>query len=733
LTQPGGGRREPLATRLLAAFIDEIGEHQRALVAEALALERDPANSERQSAVFRIMHTLKGAARAASIPGVESLCHAIESELAQVRSRGAPLNPQQISVLLAAADALADVANQLKAGRAAPDGPIAALLHRIAGSRSASQRDVVAVPAQRPASAVAAFVPQVVQPVPPAVSASEPESESEPESDSEPESVPVPVAGDEQVRIGADQLDSLFSTAGELLGLAARMERYPTLLSQSSRTSTEVSSDGGIQTIARRIGGDINSLRTLSSRLLQSVRHLQQSPFSDAVEMLPRTIRDIAVSLGKSAVLVVEGGDIEAERGVLDTLREPLMHLARNAVDHGLELPAIRSAAGKSEEGQVVVSARVRGDRLRVTVADDGRGIDIPAIRRRLAAQGLKVSDDDRRVARAIFSEGFSSRDQVDAISGRGVGLSIVKEAVEKIGGSVDVEWTKGKGTKIVLDVPVSVAITRALIVDVGGYQAALPSAFVDRIERITPDRINTLNGQSVVDGGGAPVPLVSLASRLGEPFAADPGEGNSFVAVWLSALSQRLTVVVRDVLDERELVLRPIPFGGGGDLVAGAALLPEGDVAIVLDVPGLIGDDETTGEITFSAAAGQRAHNILVVDDSITTRTLEASVLNASGFRVTTAVDGAEAWKLIQGGTFDLVVSDVQMPKMDGLELCRRIRSTPRFAKLPLILVTSLDQPGEKMQGMEAGADAYITKSSFDQETLLETIRQLVGKAVRK
>ena len=705
--------REPLAARLLAAFIDEIEGHQRSLVAEALALERDPANAERQASVFRTMHTIKGAARAASVPSIESLCHAVESELAEARASGSALTSQQVALLLATADAFGDAAAELRAGRAAPETSVAALLHRVTATKRTAP-----VPDENIPESVVEEIPAAVQLTTRVEDAPEDET---------PGAVVVP---EEHVRIGAEQLDSLFSAVGELLGLASRMEDYPQLLKGDRSAPGKALSPEHLNVITTRMGGDVNALRTLSSRLLQSVRRLQQSPFSEAVEMLPRTLRDAALSVGKSARLEVDGADVEAERSVLEMLRIPLMHLVRNAVDHGLESAEERIAAGKDPEGTVRVSASIRGDRLRITVRDDGKGVDVMAIRTRLAEQNRPAPQGDVEIARLMFEEGFSSRHDVNAISGRGVGLAIVHDAVEQIGGSVDVTWTTGKGTAITMEVPVSVAITRALLVDVGGYQAALPSAFVDRIARISGDTIRNLDGVSVLEDGGAPVPLVSLASRLGPPFGPDDPNAATLVVVWLSALSRRLCVVVRDVIDEREVVLRPIQFGGGGDLVAGAALLPDGNVAIVLDVPGLIADRKSGDSgVRLQQEKQKRVRRILVVDDSITTRTLEASVLTASGYAVTTAVDGMEAWRAIQDGAFDLVVSDVQMPRMDGLELCKLIRSTPAVAATPVILVTSLDKQEEKMQGLEAGADAYITKSSFDQETLLGTIRQLIGQ----
>ncbi len=724
MTGPGGGTREPLAARLTAAFIDEIGENHRVLVADALALERDPENADRQRSVLRIMHTLKGAARAASVPSVEALCHAMESELAHARSTDGPLTPAQISLLLATADALADAAEQLRSGKSASEGSVAALLHRMTGSR---REPVVARPPSLPSPPTMSQVSSAPELAPAISTGTEVIEVTQEIIDSE--ATPQTARRTDFVRIGSEQLEALSSAAGELLGLAARMERYPAVIADSR--ATMATSAAGLAMVTKRLDSDVNTLRTLSSRLVRSVRELRQSPFSVAVEMLPRTVRDLAVSLGKTARLTVDGEGVEAERAVLEMIRDPLLHLARNAVDHGLESPEERTAKGKEPEGVIRIAATVRGDRLRVTVSDDGRGVDVAAIRRKLAAKGREVPESDHDVALMMFEEGLSTRDDVSAISGRGMGLEIVRDAVEKAGGTVDVDWTAGKGTTITIEVPVSIAITRALIVDVGGFRFAIPSAFVDRIGRVSPERVKTVNGRGVLEGGGHPIRLVSLAARLGEPFEPDSPEATSLVVVWLSALSRRLAVVVRDVVDERELVLRPVAFGGGGTLVSAAALLPEGDIAIVLDVPALVGERAAPGtSVEFRQGPSERAKRILVVDDSITTRSLEASVLGAAGYAVTTAVDGMEAWGAVQSGEFDLVVSDVQMPRMDGLELCRRIRASQKFKSLPLILVTSLDQPSEKMQGMEAGADSYITKSSFDQDTLLGTIRQLIGRS---
>ena len=725
-------RRDPLAIRLLATFAAELDDSHRTLVADTLALERDPADEERRRSVFRIMHTLKGAARAAGVPAIETLCHSVEGELSRVKASGAQLDPAQLSLLLAIADAFADASQQLRRGEEVTEDAIAALLHRMSGrAKRSNAPELVRPPAV--AAAPPSPAPEVDPPQPVLVTAPE-EMTEEPEVEPEATSQVRPDT-DDQVRVGVGSLESLLAASGELLRLAARMEYQPAALLRAAREIEEPTVRATVTKTTRMFDSDVRVLHTLSSRLIDSVRRLRQRPFSEAVEALPRAVRDVAVRVSKPAELVVEGADVEADRPVLELLREPLLHLVRNAVDHGIELPAVRKAAGKPAEGTVKVRAMLRADRLRVTVSDDGGGLNLHSLRRRLTERGLPVPADKRGVADSIFDDGFSTRDEVTEISGRGVGLGIVRSAVESVGGSVHVTWKEGVGTTFTMEVPVTVAVLRALIADVGGYPVAIPTTYVERVSRIGRDEIRIVDGATVLPHEDSPIPLVSLASRLGPPFVDDESPDGKVLAVLLEAGSRRLAVVVRDVIDEREVVLRPLETASSArkQLISGATLLPDGNVALVVDVNLLLAPSSgrtSGGTISFAAEKAVIHRRILVVDDSITTRTLEESVLTASGYEVQTAVDGAQAWDMLQHGDWDLVVSDIEMPKMNGIELCREIRKSSRTEALPVILVTSLDKPEEKMRGLDAGADAYITKSSFDQDTLLDTIRQLIGRA---
>jgi len=487
--------------------------------------------------------------------------------------------------------------------------------------------------------------------------------------------------------------------------------------------------------LARALADDARTLGGTTSRLVDSVRRLRMRPFADIAGQLPRAARDVAVSLGKDVVVTIEGENVEADRTVLDGLREPLLHLVRNAVDHGLEASDVRRARGKPAEGRIVIRAELGGDRLRVSIADDGAGLDVTAIRAALVERGRAVPADDHDVVRSLFESGFSTRRVTTAISGRGVGLDIVRTAIERFGGTVDVDWEAGIGTTFTIEAPVSVATLRAIIVIAGGQTFAIPTVFVERMVRVPRADVRSVEGQNVLPNGSTPIPLASLASLLGPPLG-DMSAAATLEVIVLAAAGRRLAIVVDELVEEREIVVRPLEHAGEETSArfSGASLLDGTRVALVVNAGALAttgrrGDARASARFAVETNAARRQWHLLVVDDSITTRTLEESVLSAAGFRVTTAVDGADAWRLVQNGGIDLVVSDVEMPVLDGLGLTEQIRASIAHARLPVILVTSLDKPEHRARGLEAGADAYITKSSFDQDTLIGIVRQLLGE----
>ena len=725
---------DALATRLLAIFVDELDEQVQQLNEDLLALERTPGDAEHLRAVFRVMHTLKGASRAAGLPLVEEVCHALEHELSRVRDGGETLGGAQIALLFETADALGETRDELRLGRPVPGAPLTAVLQHARGRGGAplQSRPVVLAAASQVASVTLAAPP----PAPPPEAASPADASR----------IDDAARAASQVRVSLHQVDAITGAAGEIAGLAAVLsDRADELAVLRSRRRAErrrgAADDGGadldreLTRLLRRAGEDARALASVSSRLGTSARHLRQRPLSEVIETLPRVARDIARDVGKQVRVVVAGGDIEADRVVLEALREPLLHLVRNAVDHGIESPAVRAVAGKAAEGEVRIEGSLRGDWLRITVGDDGAGLDIAAINRGLARRGRAVPSDAHAVTRTIFDDGFTTRDTATTLSGRGVGLGIVRAAAERMGGTVDVTSHAGLGTAITVDVPVSIATMRVVLVQTGDVILAIPSAFVVRVARADPRTLARIDGRVMLVAGGTPTPVSTLAALLGPPFTESPSPAMLQLVV-LESGGRRIAVVVDDLHDERELVLRPLEHAGRAatNATVGTALLSSGAVALVLSVPALLAHDASEGALTSGALAAEddatrKPARILVVDDSITSRTLEQSVLTAAGYDVVTAVDGAEGWRTIERQEIALVVSDVEMPHLDGIGLCERIRANPRTAALPVILVTSLDEPAQRERGLEAGADAYITKSSFDQDTLLDTVRMLIGR----
>jgi two-component system chemotaxis sensor kinase CheA len=723
---------DALAARLLVIFIDELDEQVQQLNDDLLALERTPDDAERLRAVFRVMHTLKGASRAAGLPLVEEVCHALENELSRVRDGSAKLGAAQIALLFEAADALAETRDTLRADKTVPEATLSNVLHHARGRGSAAP--LVRPHVRTPSAPAPTIAPTPVAPPSDPVAA-----------------VVTPVAEriDDaaragHVRVSLQQVDAIAGAAGEIAGIAATLgERAEDLAAMRARRRASrvrgVSDDGLDQELTlllRHADEDARTLTGVSGRLSVSARHLRQRPFGEITETLPRVARDVAKDTGKQVRVVVVGSEIEADRVVLEALREPLLHLVRNAVDHGIEPATERAAAGKDVEGELRIEGSLRGDRLQVTIADDGRGLDLDAVRRGLERRGRMVPTDPAALARAIFDEGFSTREAATTLSGRGVGMGIVRAAAERMGGTVEVSSVPKKGTTITIDVPISIATMRVVLVEVGGVILGVPSAFVVRVDRADPRKLARVDGRAMLVKNDRPIPVTTLAALLGPPFEESPAPAMLQIVI-LESGPQRLAVVVDDLLDERELVLRPLEHAGRAatNATVGTALLGTGVVALVLSVPALLSNSDghgapSSGSLATAGETPRPPARILVVDDSITSRTLEQSVLSAAGYDVITAVDGAEAWRTIERQDVALVVSDVEMPHLDGFGLCERIRANARTATLPVILVTSLDEPAQRARGLEAGADAYITKSSFDQDTLLDTVRMLIGRS---
>lgn len=467
----------------------------------------------------------------------------------------------------------------------------------------------------------------------------------------------------------------------------------------------------------------------------EEVRRARLVTFSQAVQPLERVVRDLAKEKGKEVDLVVQGASLELDRSILEGLKDPLLSLVRNSVDHGIETPDERRRAGKSERGRILVAAALAGSRVEVSVADDGAGVDLSAVRECARRRGLPVPEDENDVSRLLCEPGFSTAASVTAISGRGVGLDIVKSRVEALHGTVELAFEAGRGLRVLLTLPATLTTIRALLVSAGGETLVLPGTNVVRLLRLAPAELRTLGGREVVVAQapqlGQPIPIFSLARVLGLPAREATRTGGKLNAVVIGTRTQA-AFAVDEILAEREILVKPLGRRLEGlRSVAGATILETGRVALVLNAAEIARaalEGPAAAGLAVQAAGPAAKKRIILADDSVTTRSLERAILESAGYEVLTAVDGEEAWRIVQERRADLVVSDVDMPRMDGIALCRAIRGSKRYRELPVVLVTSLDSEQDKVRGADAGADAYIMKSGFDQRDLLSTVASLLG-----
>ena len=464
-------------------------------------------------------------------------------------------------------------------------------------------------------------------------------------------------------------------------------------------------------------------------------------PLADGIRGFPRLVRDLARTLTKQARWELRGAQTGVDRDILDKLESPISHLVRNALDHGLESPQERQAAGKELIGTIRLEARHRAGMLQITLSDDGRGIDIENLRSKAVTRGLvakQVADQlsEVEVLEFLCLPGFSTKDNVTEISGRGVGLDVVQSMVKAVGGSVRVATQLGRQTTFTLQLPITMSVIRALLVSIGGEPYAFPLTRIDQIIFCHHADIRTVEGRQYFHRDGVSIGLVMAAQILETSATASTADPMPIVVV--SDRGQQFGMIVDAFLGERDLEVRPLdPRLGKVPDINSASLLENGNPVLIVDVDDLVRSIDNVlmgrrlSRVEFERLAEQsrKRKRILVVDDSITVRELERQLLQSRGFSVDVAVDGMDGWNAVRGTSYDLIVSDVDMPRMDGIELVSLIKSDPLRKDIPVVIVSYKDREEDRLRGLEAGANRYLTKSSFHDETFLNTIIDLIGE----
>ena len=550
----------------------------------------------------------------------------------------------------------------------------------------------------------------------------------------------------ETLRIESSRLDALLQLGGELVVSKGRIGRWHHELDrlQGQCDYLQKHPAEGVQGLAElsaeiarlrgQLTSDIARLETVATQLEASIRKLRLLPMATLLDLFPRMVRDLAVELGKQVSYRVEGASTVADKRILEELKAPLTHLLRNCIDHGIESPVERRRAGKPEEGQIRIRVTSGADAVHLLISDDGRGLDLEAIRRQAIKQRLHTADELRHLTEAqvqalILRPGFSTSPMITDISGRGVGLDVVRAGVERLRGALTLESVAGQGLTIRLRLPVSLTATRAMLVREWGQTYALPFDDIAFLRRLRPADLHVLEGRQGFYEGDQAIPLERLGLLLERPPPAFKEE-ERVQCVALRVGGETFALALDEVLDAEDIVVKPTtaPLIRVRNL-AGLAVLNSGLVCPVLNGYDLLRGMNRKGQIAVPVAAEEQAQErkrILLAEDSITTRMQERRILEAAGYAVETAVDGLDAWNKLALHPFDAVVSDIQMPRMSGLELAERIRKNRKFAEVPIVLITSLATEEDRRRGLAAGADAYITKSEFDQTLLLDCLSRL-------
>jgi len=748
--------------RLRATFRVEAEEHVHAISASLLELEKSPASEASASTIeqiFRHAHSLKGAARATNFPKIETICQALESAFAAWKRRALPVGPETFDVFHRAMDAIRQLTSSADAGSTEPPHlPLSQLLAQLSQLLGSSTP-----PHAGPAPASAPVIePPLVRP---AAAPAEPAA---------PAATPAPLALAETVRISTAKLDQLLLGAEEMLMVkqsaaqrAADFQQLEQALSEWSlrwdRLQPQLRAwrsrdpqDRAQASISEFLEGNAGYLRALEQRLrslgkiaardrhdisrrvddlLLDSKELVMLPFSTLADLFPKLVRDLSREQGKAVDFMIRGGDVEIDKRILEQIKDPLIHLLRNSIDHGIE--ARRPHHKPPRATLVLTAALIGGNKIEIVVSDDGAGIDLTRVKQSVVSRGLVTAEvarslDDRKALDLIFQSEVSTSPIITEISGRGLGLAIVREHCEKLGGEVAVDSAPGRGTTFTLTLPLTLATFRGILVQSSEQTFVVPTAYVARVARIKLSDVKTVENRETIVLEERTLALAHLAAVLELEVRPPSSPAGDFVPVVILGTGQeQIAFAVDAILHDEEVLAKSFsrPLSRVRN-IAGATVLASGRIAPILNVADLIKSARAGVHSTKASAPSTpppaQARSVLLAEDSITSRMLLKGILESAGYRVTTAVDGMDAWTQLHTGDFDLVVSDVEMPRLSGFDLCARIRADKKNADKPVVLVTALATPADRERGIDVGASAYIVKSSFDQGNLLEVVRRL-------
>jgi two-component system chemotaxis sensor kinase CheA len=723
------------AKHLRATFQVEAQEHVRAISAGILELEKKSQPEALQLVIeniFREAHTLKGAARVVNLKAIESVCQALESVFSALKHREILLSPELCVLFHTASDAIARLVASAGAERSDED--------------SESDRELikVLVSVSHGAAVSDNLIKSVVT------------SEALPAGLA---AVPLPSMIN-SVRIPVSRLDPLLIQAEEMLQIKMTMSQRIAELTEIQKTviclkEEPVNSQENREIFLNKLQNQVTAViaafkrdRRMFDRMvdeqLETMKRVLMLPVSTLLEVFPKFVRDLTLDQGKEAELTIHGREIEIDKRILEELKDPLIHIIRNCIDHGIKKPDERAGQNKTAKATIKIAFTPKeGRQVEILITDDGSGIDAEQVRAAAVKSGVITEEKSRALnlqdtLALIFQSGVSTSPVITEVSGRGLGLAIVREKIDRLGGTITLETSPGVGTTFRFLLPLSLSTFRGVVVRVDEQLFIFPAVSVKRVMRVKNDEIKTVENRETILAAGQVLSAVSLGKVLQIPPQKKAGvSGKSGVlgympVIILAAEGKDIAFIVEEVLEEQQFLVKSL----GRQLnsvrnIAGAAVLGNGRIVPVINIQDLMKSAvravETGSIIPEAEGSVLKNKKILVAEDSITSRILLKNILEAAGYQVVTAVDGADAFAQVRQGEFDLVVSDVDMPRMNGFELTTGIRADKKLSELPVVLVTALELREDRERGINAGANAYIVKANFDQSNLLEVIKKLI------
>jgi two-component system chemotaxis sensor kinase CheA len=752
-------KSDEFAKRLLSTFKVEAEEHLKNITSGLIKLEKDPDPQVKAGiieTVFREAHSLKGAARAVNQTDIETICQSLESVFSVMKRGEIHLAPFVFDTLHQAVDILNELNLSFPKEAIADKDKISKIIKKIAKVEMGQAELLNDIPET------------------PAIQTDEPARRQK-------------LLPADTIRISVEKMDTLLRQSEEMLSVKLMADQhredihdlihmfgvwqkqwskiYPTICEfrrlqerndkqgkkrrKDDKQNYKVLEFGDLthdhmkalesKLIELRRTGDRHRYTTemMVDNLLEEIKKILTLPFSTLLEAFPKFVRDLSRDHGKDIELLISGEEIEIDRRILEEMKVVFIHLLRNAIDHGIEIPEVRLRHKKSTRGKIkIMVSHMDGNKIDILLSDDGNGMDMQALKDVSIKRGIISSEDaekltDQDLPAIVFQSGVSTSPIITDLSGRGLGLAIVREKIEKLGGQIVLETHRHTGTSFRMTLPLTLITFRGLLVTVANRDFIIPTTNVEKVVRVNRDEIKTIENRDTLSLNGVTIPLLRLADIL--ELTGKNGDLSMMTVLVLESQGKRIGFVVNEVLNEQEVLIKSLsqPLTRVRN-IAGATILGSGKVVPVLNVPDLMkstaksavygpksGGSEAKGEVI--------RKSVLVVEDSITSRMLLKNILETSGYLVVTAVDGIDAMTLLKTEKFDIVISDVDMPRMNGFNLTEKIRGDKKLAELPVVLVTALESREDKERGIDVGANAYIVKSNFDQSNLLEVIRRLL------